>query len=451
MNLADIVYGPWMVTREMHSEIMAIYDRRVRGESADIPAVEAALGRKLDNQRKPYGVVDGVAVLPLVGVMAKRANLFMQISGGVSTEIFAQEFRAALADPDVSAIVINADTPGGAVDGTPDLAELVYSSRGTKPVLAWSNGTVASAGIYVATAAERLYISSDVVCTGSIGVVTAHVDVSRAQDMRGVKTTELTAGKYKRIASSYAPLSESGRADIQGQLDHIYSVFVDAVATQRGMGVDDVLERAADGRVFLGRQGIDAGLVDGIMTFEQVLDEARRMAGGNNNSGVIRAKEDGGRMNASELEQKYPDAVAAIRTETEATVIANMTAEGIKNTSPAVWAEIKAAGAQAERDRIADVRANALPGHDDLVAKAEADGKSTGADVAMAIVRAERELTANARAKQEATANPPVDAAEEPVDGGSVKKIKKDEFNGLSVAEKQEVVKMIRNGQADLV
>lgn len=436
MNLADIVYGPWMVTQEMHSEIMVIYDRHVRGESADIPAIEAALGRRLDNERKPYGVIDGVAVLPLIGVMAKRANLFMQISGGVSTEIFANEYRAALADPDVSAIVINADTPGGAVDGTPDLAELVYSSRGTKPVLAWSNGTVASAGIYVATAADRLYISSDVVCTGSIGVRQDHIDVSRREDMKGVKRTTLTAGKYKAMAGSNAPLSESGRAYIEDQLNHIYSVFVDAVARHRGMSVDDVLDRAADGRVFLGKQGIDAGLVDGIMTFEQVLDEARRMAGGDNNSGVIRAKRNsGGRMNASELEQKYPDAVAAIRTETETAVIANMTAEGIKNTAPAVWAEIKAAGAQAERDRIADVRANALPGHEDLVAKAEADGKSTGADVAMAIVRAERELTAKARKSQEDNANDPVDGAHAPDDGGK-KNMKRAEFDALPAAQK---------------
>lgn len=438
MNLADIVYGPWMIREEMHSEIMAIYDRHVRGETANIQAIEATLGRKMDNQRKSYDVVDGVAILPLIGVIAKRANMFTRISGGVSTEIFGEEFKSALTDPDVTAIVINIDTPGGAVDGTPDLADMIYSARGQKPILAWSSGMVASAGIYIATAADRLYISSDVVVTGSIGVVTMHRDVSRAEDMRGIKTTEITSGKYKRIASTYSPLSEEGREDIQGRLDHIYSIFVESVAKYRGMSVDDVLGRAADGRIFLGKQGINAGLVDGIMTFDQVMAEARIMADGKDKPGQKRGKMESMSMSMSmtpeELEIKYPEAVAAIRLETEGAIIANMSADGVRNTAPAIWNAIRAQGAQDERDRIADVRANTLPGHEALVAAAEMDGKSTGADVAIAIVKAERELASAARDKQVSNANHLVPAVEEP--DGTTNIMKRGEFDALPAHQK---------------
>jgi ClpP class serine protease len=67
------------------------------------------------------------------------------------------------------------------------------------------------------------------------------------------------------VASQYRPLSEEGRATMQEQVDHTYSVFVSEVAKYRGVSVDVVLERMADGRVFQGRQAVDAGLVDGIV------------------------------------------------------------------------------------------------------------------------------------------------------------------------------------------
>jgi signal peptide peptidase SppA len=439
MNLADIVYGPWAVTPEMHSIILEIYDRHVRGDKADISAIEAALGKKLDNKQKPYSVIDGVAVLPLCGVMAKKANMFMRIYGGVSTQIFAHEFTAALNDPDVSALVINADTPGGAVEGTPELAEVIYNARGTKPVLAWSDGTIASAGVWVSTAADKVYISSDVVVTGSIGVVTQHVDISKREKKFGVKTTEITAGKYKRIASAYSPLSKEGRADIQGLLDHVYSIFVDAVAKHRGMDVEDVLARSADGRVFIGQQGVTAGLVDGIKSFNEVLQEARELASGLKiNTRLGRGQEARGKMDKTELEEKYPEIVGQIRVETEAAVISGLTVEGMQNSAPAVATALKEAGAQGERDRIAGVRAQALPGHEDLIAAMELDGKSTGADTAMAIVQAEKGLVAGAKKKQVDGANPPVDGAAVPDDETSSKNMKRCDFDAMSRSEKDD-------------
>ena len=441
MNLADVVYGPWAVTPEMHSTIIDIYDRHVRGDKLDVAAMEARLGKKLENERKPYSVVDGVAVLPLVGVMAKKANMFMQISGGVSTQIFAQEFTQALNDPEVSALVINADTPGGAVEGTPELAEVIYNARGAKPILAWSDGTIASAGTWVASAADKIYISSDVVVTGSIGVVTQHTDISKRQKRSGVKTTEITAGKYKRISSAYSPLSNEGKATIQGRLDYIYSGFVDAVAKHRGMDIEDVLGRAADGRIFIGRQGIEAGLVDGIKSFNEVMQEARELASGSkNNTRFVPSQEAKVKMDKAELEGKYPDIFGQIRVETEATVLKGLTVEAVQNSAPGVAQELKQAGAQGELDRIAGIRdlvsGPGAQAHSDLVAGMELDGKSTAGEVAVAIVKEDKKILAEAREKQNKGANPLVDGAASPDDGAQKKVMKRTEFDALSSSQK---------------
>jgi len=81
--------------------------------------------------------------------------------------------------------------------------------------------------------------------------------------------------KYKRIASEHAPLSEEGRASIQEQVDAIHRVLVDAVATNRGMAAQSVA--GTEGKLFVGRDAIQAGLVDGIATLDQLIaDQSKR-------------------------------------------------------------------------------------------------------------------------------------------------------------------------------
>ncbi len=96
MRLLDVVTAPCAIQPEKLLEIQAIYATHLRGEKIDIEAVEKRLGRPLNNEPRGYDVIDGVAVLPIHGVIAKRANLFSQISGGVSSELVARDFRAAL-------------------------------------------------------------------------------------------------------------------------------------------------------------------------------------------------------------------------------------------------------------------------------------------------------------------------------------------------------------------
>jgi len=281
MKLLDIVTSPWAIMPEKLVEIQEIYITHLRGEKIDLAGVEAKLGRPLNNEPKPYEVQDGVAVLAVDGVIAKRLNIFQKISGGVSSELLRRDFAQALADPEVHSIVLYIDSPGGAVDGTQELAREIYEARSAgKNIVAFSDGLMASAAYWIGAQAHRVYISGDTVTVGSIGVVARHIDVSRYEEKIGVKTTEITAGRYKRAASEYEPLTETGRRTIQEMLDHIYGVFLADVATARPqLSLEPVKQGReetipwADGRLFLGRQAIEAGLVDGVSTLAAVIDD----------------------------------------------------------------------------------------------------------------------------------------------------------------------------------
>lgn len=364
MKLIDVVNSPWAIRPENLIEIQAIYATHLRGEKIDIEAVEKRLGRPLANEQRPYEIRDGIAIVPITGVIAKRANLFTQVSGMCSSEMIGRDFKAALADPAVEGIALIIDSPGGTVDGTQALASIVASARGVKPVATLADGSMCSAAYWIGAQADGVFISADTVAVGSIGVVAAHTDISGKQAAEGIKTTEITAGKYKRISSQYGPLTEEGRADMQAQVDYLYSVFVSAVASARGVSEEKVVAEMADGRVFIGQQAIDAGLVDGVSTLDGVIASLKqRAAGVAVQSHKSQPKAEGEAMDRESILAQAPELAEAFRVE----------------------------GATAERQRILDVEAQSLPGHEALIAQFKADGKTSGPEAAAQVLAAERQ------------------------------------------------------------
>jgi signal peptide peptidase SppA len=425
MKLLDMLMSAWAILPDQLREIQAIYAAHLRGDKIDIEAIEARLGRPLANEQQDYEIRQGgVAVLTLDGIMAPKANLFMRVSGGVSTQMAGLQIESAMADPRVTAMVLAIDSPGGSVFGTPELGATVRDMAAIKPIVTVSEATLASAAYWVGSGSNAVYISGPTVQVGSIGVVASHNYDPAA---RGV-TTEITAGKYKRITSATGPLSEEGKAYMQSQVDHLYQVFVDAVASNRGTTPDSVLEHMADGRVFIGQQAIDRGLVDGVSTVDAMVEHlatnpakfAKRRKAVFANGGPLlkpagaQAKANptepvllensnpetkGSVMDRATLEQQHPALFAQLKAEFSATATASATSSIATATATAT-----AAGAAAERDRIAAVRAQTLPGHEALVESLAFDGKTTGPEAAMAVMAAERARIAGAAAAHAADA-----------------------------------------------
>lgn len=269
---------PWAIQPEKLIELQAVQASLMRGEKLQATRADTF-------GSGGFQVINGVAVIPLSGILAKQAGFLMSVFGGTSTEIVSRQFAVALRDPDVKSIVLVIDSPGGTVDGTQALADRILAARGQKTVVAIADGCMCSAAYWIGASADKVYASSAVAQVGSIGVVASHIDVSGLQAQRGIKTTEIAAGKYKRIASNYAPLSTEGRASIQESVDYLYSLFVRHIAVARGTTEQRVLNIMADGRVFIGQQAVSAGLVDGIMTLESLLKGDKTMEKGTRTAG----------------------------------------------------------------------------------------------------------------------------------------------------------------------
>lgn len=379
MTVLDVIQSPWAIAPGKLQEICAIYAARVQGDGVDLEAAAQRLGRPLDNQQKTYDVVDGVAIVTLEGVMGKRMNMFSAISGGASTQLVARELLAADADNTAHSIILLCDTPGGTVDGTQILAD-VYAGL-SKPTATLASGSMCSAGYWVGSAGKRVYVADSTTNVGSIGVVATHTDVSKAQAAQGVKTTEIYAGAYKRIDSSYEPLTKAGRQCIQDRVDYTYGLFVDAVAKNRGVSADVVLSNMAEGRIFMGQQAVDAGLVDGITTLDALIAQlnAERTQASASQVASKPASPSYGASKASNPAPAKPTTGARV-----------MTPEELQAQHPAAAAHFLEQGATAERARIAGIEAQAIPGHDKLIASMKADGSKSPADAAMAIVAAEK-------------------------------------------------------------
>lgn len=267
-GLAGLMRAPWALSVDSYNNIQAIYAAHGRGPKLDIKAVEDRLGFPLAPPRENYVTDRGVAVIQIDGLIAPKASLLTRVCGATSAQWATEQLKSAMADPAVKAIVLAIDSPGGSVHGSPELAAAVFEAAQKKPLVAHSDAMLMSAAYWIGSAANAVYISGPTVQAGSIGIVASH----RHDPASSLGTTEIVAGRYKRITTSLAPLSADGAAYMQDQVNHIYGVFVTTVAKHRGVSPEVVNERMAEGRTFIGQQAIDAGLVDEIMPLRSLVN-----------------------------------------------------------------------------------------------------------------------------------------------------------------------------------
>jgi signal peptide peptidase SppA len=261
---------PWAMLDSAFDAMLEVVEMRAAG--VRLLPDEAAAKVEASRRQQPVATAPGsIMVLNLFGVIAQRMDMFSEISGGTSTESFGAMFDAAMVDPNVVAVVLNIDSPGGSVYGVQELAAKIMAARGVKPISAVANSMAASAAYWLGCQC------SDFACTpsgevGSIGVVARHQDVSGAHEAMGIKTTYITTSKFKAEGNPHEPLSEEARAAILAGCEVYDSAFVKAVATGRGVSQTKVREGFGQGRMLTAQAALDAGMVDRVATLQQVVD-----------------------------------------------------------------------------------------------------------------------------------------------------------------------------------
>ncbi|MCK9569322.1 S49 family peptidase [Candidatus Pacearchaeota archaeon] len=270
--------------------MIGFLDAKACGMTLDAATVErVAASNRLERKAT---ISRSVAVLPVVGIVAQRMDLMSEFSGGVSTDRLGKEFDALVINPDVEAIVLDVDSPGGGYAGTPEMASRIMAARGSKPIVAVANSMAASAAYWIAAACDELVVtpSGEV---GSIGVLAIHYDYSTQNEKLGVKPTYVTYGENKAEFSSDSPLTEAALSELQARVNEAGETFVKAVASQRGVSQKAVRETFGGGRMFSAEEAVLRRMADRIGTLNA---EISRLASGKRSSG-------GGRRAAIERER----------------------------------------------------------------------------------------------------------------------------------------------------
>jgi protease-4 len=180
-------------------------------------------------------------------------------------------------DQSIKAIVIRVDSPGGGVGPSQEIFREVSKTSEMKPVVVSMGAVAASGGYYIAAPARRIFANPGTI-TGSIGVIMEFTNWQELLDKLGLKSQVVKSGRYKDIGSPVRPMSKEDRELLQDLIDDVHHQFIDAIALGRNMPGDKV-RSLADGRIFTGRQALDAGLVDELGNLQDAIAVAAQMGG----------------------------------------------------------------------------------------------------------------------------------------------------------------------------
>lgn len=242
--------GFWAITAEALDFIMAAFKK-----DAAQPSIDTRVANKIELQ-----IRDGVAIVPVMGALNKDHGLTSYWSASGYKGI-REQVEVALANGNVSAILLRIDSPGGSVDGCKELADFLSTAGQEKPIYAYADGQATSAAYWIASTAKHI-AAPETAVLGSIGVRTLHADWSAWNDKAGIKYTHITAGDFKAAGNGDAPLDDESLNYIQSQLASLWNIFTRDVAQNRNLDQQAVTNQQA--KVYLAEEAKTFGLIDAI-------------------------------------------------------------------------------------------------------------------------------------------------------------------------------------------
>lgn len=257
LSVADLLAVPslWAITEDGLLKAIAV----LRDVLSDPKRLEVLLTESPRDVPSILTVDGETARINIRGILTSPGSFYERLRIGTSYASIRKAVERAVEDPAIKRIVLSVNSPGGEATGAMDTADLIYSYRGKKPIVAETSGLMASGAYWVASSADEIHATRDA-DVGSIGVYLMHVDVSNFLEKEGINVTTFKAGKFKAAGSPYEKLTEEKRVYFQERVDRIYEDFVSAVARNRNMDPEAI--KATEAKVFDGRQALELGLVD---------------------------------------------------------------------------------------------------------------------------------------------------------------------------------------------
>jgi signal peptide peptidase SppA len=316
MRIAERIFNrPLMISEMKFNTILQVFGERHGLALQGVPAVNLAEISDAGQAPAGYSVRSGIAVVAVHGPLMHRVMEMEFPSGGPMTygEI-RSAFDRALADPSVKGIVFDIDSPGGEVNGCFDLGDHIFASRGIKPITALVNEQAFSAAYLLASACDRIVLPRTG-AVGSVGVIATHTEISGWEKANGIVVTHVYAGARKADLSSHTPLSGEAAGVLQGLVDDSYLLFVETVARNLGLPVQQIVETEA--AIYEGQKAVKAGLAHEVSAIEPA-----RLALANKPSNrlitasapIAAVRKESKKMNLEELQAQHPALVAQIET-----------------------------------------------------------------------------------------------------------------------------------------
>ncbi|MGG5811462.1 S49 family peptidase [Falsiroseomonas sp. CW058] len=227
--------------------------------SAAIEALGSAPPAPRD--RIGYDLVAGIAVIEVSGVLVNRLGDRRSWGFVTGYDGIRANLMDALDDPEAKAIAFLVNSPGGMVSGLPDLAALIRAARGVKPLWAILDDSAFSAAYWIASACDRVTVP-ETGGAGSIGVITALVDISAMLKADGIAPHFITFGKRKaaELRASYTGMTADVLDALQADVDRLGEMFVAAVARNRAVQPGAI--RRQEAACFMGQLAVEARLAD---------------------------------------------------------------------------------------------------------------------------------------------------------------------------------------------
>ena len=241
---------PWLITLEAYRELCTVNFQ------------SPAQGNGVDEKPQPYEVRDGLATVRIHGTMLRQVSHRQKSIAAICgvrlccMEETASALLQAAADPAVHTILLDIDSPGGTVNGTPELAQVVRTIAKDKHVYAFTAGQCCSSAYWVASQADVIYAAPSAT-VGSIGVILPVVDSSTLYDRCGLKMEVFSAGKYKSTGMDGTSLTEEQRDRLTQQVNATWARFKQAVNRRRSISEDDM-----EGQTFYGLDAREHRLID---------------------------------------------------------------------------------------------------------------------------------------------------------------------------------------------
>jgi len=263
-------------------------------------ALEAKRATRLENTWtvKQRG---SVALMTIKGTISRYDSWMNYILGGTAVEDMALDFQAALDNPNVKAIVLNFDTPGGDARGINEFAEIIRAS--SKPVTAYVGSMAASAGLWLATAAGEI-VMDQTAEMGSLGVVFGY----RVKDSSNIIEVVSAVSPKKRLG----PDTDEGLKEVQRRADDLAQIFVSQVAKYRGVSEEKVKSDFGQGGMIIASKAIEAGMADKIGSLEEVIKDLQAQTNTVNGGFSMGLKTDLRTLLAGKPDEDIEAAMAAV-------------------------------------------------------------------------------------------------------------------------------------------